>query len=1079
MAQDAAKTEGAADPGVQTADLAGGAKIAWVHEPRAKSVLLRLVVRVGSLDETDEEVGAAHFVEHCGFRGTKSFENEELHEFIASLGSSFGADLNACTGLTETVWILNVPVQEGAANEDLSDSDKEALPTVQQDARNITSALRILDEWARHIRFSEADVEAERKVILEEYRMKRGSGTRIKQTYWERAMPRVGARIPIGTVKSIKALTPEALMRFYKTHYRPENFGLVVAGNLSAVGGPQGLLAEIEKGGLFGPRADSLPPVLREPHRLPARKPLPLVLDDAELQETVLTIELYEEMHAEELADEQRFLSLEVTKRVFTSVLEARLREVSARPDAHEPSARTRLSVQGNSSEDEADDEHEEEVTGGDTSKSDSDETSSGPWKSAGVATRMALNDKPTTCTSLSAQTHHVDLDAPGARREALHTLISRLMREIVRLLKYGVSVEELEFAKRKWARVFQERLKPQSSDVLVSQLSEELVQHMALDCALPEPRPAHEARFALDLLARTGMTCSDLENFAKRTLHALVVDAPVQGQNAVLVLQGPRVEEVVHESELGDFVARAIEAAQMDSLLEAWTFKPPLESFEDLGRALLGERFDPFKSLGATNPMEDLDMPLAGARTVVLSNGMRVCLKDFSKTHPGRISFQAFALGGSADLSEDEDAAFSLLGSVAESSGVGALDELSLRKVETEHRCSVRFQHHWFHRGLGGSCTSGRLELLLQMIVAWLSPRQGPLDGRAFARYRDLALQSVQAAAARTSPEARFSEATRAIMLGDEDPLLRPLSAQALERATLEGLDNLFSDAFTRDPAGEFTFVFCGDFASYDAATCGGLLEYYLGRMLPRTGRQSKRWRGPGVPRPVKLGFPEGEERVVHKIHHAGSHSAHQEESRAQLLIGFKIPFESLRSEVEQDLALKCACKVAQRKLLSVLRMDRQLVYTVAVEHSRNSLSPFGIAFVSLTCNAEVVDEVVDLVFQELEGLTFAGAAQAAGADLVHSELVEWHRKAVANNSYWLFWILDSWKRCLADIKPVCARDAVEWVDGNVFATADTARFGQQSRAALDSLDGFFKKRWFHTRGCALAMLPDPSSAL
>lgn len=1024
-----------------TAALSGGASVAYVDDPGAKSVLLRLVVRVGSLDETDDEVGAAHFVEHCGFRGTRSFENEELHEFIASLGSSFGADLNARTGLTETVWILNVPVSEGLEN------DPE---TAAKDANTLRSALHVLDEWARHIRFSEADVEAERKVILEEYRMKRGSGARIKQNYWERAMPRVGSRIPIGTVKSIRSLTAEGLAQFYRRHYRPENFGLVVAGNLGALGGPDGLLQEIETKGLFGPRDDSLPLAVREPHRLPMRRPLPLILEDAELLETEFTAEMYEEMKDEEMADEEFFLSNEVIKRVFTSVLEARLREVCARPE-----------------------EHEAEPTDSEHKKSDS---SSGPWKTAGVATRMALHDTPTTCTSLSAQIHHINLEDTSARRSALTTLITRLLREIVRLLKFGVSVEELEFAKRKWARVFLERLKPQSSDSLVSQLSDELEQYMALRERTPKPRPTYEANFALDLLSAQGMTCKDLETFASRTLKALVEGAPVEGHYAVMVLQGPQVGELLAESELADFVHRAIEIAQNDDTLQAWNFKPPLESAEDLGRALLGERWNPDVDVDSFQPAEVVDMPLSKARTVVLSNGLRICLKSFPEANAGRISFQAFALGGSADISEEEDAAYSLLSSVVESSGVGSLDELSLRKVETEHRCSVRFQHHWFHRGLGGSCTSEQLELLLQMIVAWLSPRQAALDDRSFERYKELALQSVHASAARTSPEYKFSEATRALMLGDEDPLLRPLSAEALEAAQIHMVEDLFADAFTRDPAKEFTFVFCGDFSMIREKRCNSMLEYYLGGLLSRTGTPSKRWSKVGLPRPVKLGFPT--DRIVHRIQHVGSHSSHQEEAKAQILFGFKVPFNNLRDEVRQDLALKCACKVAQRRLLTVLRMERQLIYSVAVEHSRNSLSPFGIAFVSLTCDSNVADEVVELVFKELEGLTETEAPNSAGADLVHSELAEWHRKAVANNSYWLFWILDAWKRCLADIHPSSSRDSAAWVDANVFAMADTAHFAKNSRETLENLAKFYDDHWFHTRGCALAMLPDSSSA-
>ena len=100
---------------------------------------LRLVVNVGSLNENDDEQGLAHFVEHLGFKGTKSFEQYELVKVLQSLGLSYGADLNASTHLLETKYTLCVT----RSHEDLS---------------QLSLGINILSEWAFHMTIKESDV---------------------------------------------------------------------------------------------------------------------------------------------------------------------------------------------------------------------------------------------------------------------------------------------------------------------------------------------------------------------------------------------------------------------------------------------------------------------------------------------------------------------------------------------------------------------------------------------------------------------------------------------------------------------------------------------------------------------------------------------------------------------------------------------------------------------------------------------------------------------------------------------------------------------------------------------------------
>ena len=73
-----------------------------------KKVELRLIVRVGSIMEDDDQQGLAHMAEHMAFNGTKNFKKNDIVSFLQGIGVEFGGDLNAYTGFDETVYILSL-----------------------------------------------------------------------------------------------------------------------------------------------------------------------------------------------------------------------------------------------------------------------------------------------------------------------------------------------------------------------------------------------------------------------------------------------------------------------------------------------------------------------------------------------------------------------------------------------------------------------------------------------------------------------------------------------------------------------------------------------------------------------------------------------------------------------------------------------------------------------------------------------------------------------------------------------------------------------------------------------------------
>ena len=121
------------------------------EEPRNRAQL-SLVVKAGSTLEEEDQLGLAHFVEHMAFNGTERFEKRQIVDHLESIGSTFGADLNAQTGFDHTMYWLEIPTD-----------DPEILET----------AFQILSDWAYPVTFAPDEVELERSVILEEWRLRR------------------------------------------------------------------------------------------------------------------------------------------------------------------------------------------------------------------------------------------------------------------------------------------------------------------------------------------------------------------------------------------------------------------------------------------------------------------------------------------------------------------------------------------------------------------------------------------------------------------------------------------------------------------------------------------------------------------------------------------------------------------------------------------------------------------------------------------------------------------------------------------------------------------------------------------
>ncbi|UCC82100.1 MAG: insulinase family protein [Gemmatimonadota bacterium] len=180
-------------------------------EPQERAEL-RLVVKAGSVLEDEDQLGLAHFVEHMAFNGTEHFEKQELVDYLEGIGMRFGPDLNAYTSFDETVYMLMVPTDS---------------------AELVATAFQILEDWAHGQLFDHEEIDKERGVIVEEWRLGRGAAARIR----DQQLPilfqgsRYAERLPIGEPEIIQDFEYETLKRFYRDWYRPDLMAVIAVGD--------------------------------------------------------------------------------------------------------------------------------------------------------------------------------------------------------------------------------------------------------------------------------------------------------------------------------------------------------------------------------------------------------------------------------------------------------------------------------------------------------------------------------------------------------------------------------------------------------------------------------------------------------------------------------------------------------------------------------------------------------------------------------------------------------------------------------------------------------------------------------
>jgi zinc protease len=296
------------DPDIKTGKLENGLTyyIKYNKKPE-KRMELRLAINAGSICETAGQQGLAHFCEHMCFNGTKNFPSNKIISMMEEMGVKFGADLNGGTGFDETVYMLKVPTDS---------------------IEWINRSFQVLEDWAHQVSMEDSEIDKERGVIVEEWRLGQGAGERMLQKYVPVILKgsRYAERMPIGKIDVLQNFPYDTLRAFYRSWYRPDLMAVVVVGDIDPA------LAENKIKEYLG----RIPKPVNAPERIESpvpdnSDPLISIVTDREASGLNATI-FYKHPRSEDITfgDFRNHLM----RTLYTGMLNKRLQEIGQKPES-------------------------------------------------------------------------------------------------------------------------------------------------------------------------------------------------------------------------------------------------------------------------------------------------------------------------------------------------------------------------------------------------------------------------------------------------------------------------------------------------------------------------------------------------------------------------------------------------------------------------------------------------------------------------------------------------------------------------------------------------------------------------
>ena len=262
--------------------------------------------RVGSVQEEESQRGLAHFLEHMAFNGTENFhgEGKGVIDYTRTLGVEFGGDLNAYTSTDETVYNIN------------------DVPSTRESA--LDSCLLILRDWSCGLLLEDEEIDKERGVIHEEWRLRRSASQRILERNLETLFPgsKYGQRMPIGLMSVVDGFKYNELRDYYHKWYHPENQAIIVVGDIDAAA----TVEKIKK--LFGPIKKHANAASVVPETVPDNETAIIVTDkDKEQPYSIIQLMFKDDPMPREMKGTMAYLLQDYMMDMITMMLNQRMSE--------------------------------------------------------------------------------------------------------------------------------------------------------------------------------------------------------------------------------------------------------------------------------------------------------------------------------------------------------------------------------------------------------------------------------------------------------------------------------------------------------------------------------------------------------------------------------------------------------------------------------------------------------------------------------------------------------------------------------------------------------------------------------
>ncbi len=272
-----------------------------------KRIELRLVVNAGSILENDDQQGLAHFMEHMNFNGTRTFPKNELIDFLQKTGVRFGADINAYTSFDETVYMLQLPTD---------------------DSTLVENGYKVLEDWAHYAVLDNKEIDKERGIITEEWRLGLGAQDRMMKKFFPVIFKgsKYADRTPIGKIEVIQNFKHETLKDFYRDWYRPNLQAVVLVGDLDPV------KAEAQIKAHFGSMQNPANPRERTNFEIPDNtEPLIAITTDKEATDNFVLVFYKHNLSPDKTLGDFRD---KIMAELYTGMLNNRFNEISQKPES-------------------------------------------------------------------------------------------------------------------------------------------------------------------------------------------------------------------------------------------------------------------------------------------------------------------------------------------------------------------------------------------------------------------------------------------------------------------------------------------------------------------------------------------------------------------------------------------------------------------------------------------------------------------------------------------------------------------------------------------------------------------------